>query len=144
MFILYWLTFAFVLIIMELIVGASFMLLWLGLSAAMVGVMIAIFPILIWPYTIVLFTVFACTSIVCGKLFNKYFKRRAGVSGLNQRTEKYVGQVFVLIEPIANGRGKIKIGDSTWIVTGPDSPEGTPVRVIGAIGVILQVVPVLS
>jgi membrane protein implicated in regulation of membrane protease activity len=46
---------------------------------------------------------------------------------------------FVLHEAIHEGRGKVKAGDSLWLVSGPDLPAGTRVRVTGQDGVILKV-----
>lgn len=40
------------------------------------------------------------------------------------------------------GRGKIKAGDSLWLVSGPDLPAGSQVRVTGQDGVVLRVEPV--
>ena len=61
---------------------------------------------------------------------------------LNQRAAQYVGRVFTLAEPIVNGRGKIRVDDSTWRVEGDDCPVGARVRVTDAEGVVLRVVPV--
>ena len=48
---------------------------------------------------------------------------------------------MTLIDPIVNGRGSVKIGDSIWRVTGPELPWGAQVTVIGADGTLLKVVP---
>ena len=60
---------------------------------------------------------------------------------LNRRGAQYLGRQFDLVEPIARGRGRIKLGDSSWTVTGPDLPAGQTVEVIGADGAVLQVRP---
>ncbi|MBT9530592.1 MAG: NfeD family protein, partial [Pseudomonas sp.] len=59
--------------------------------------------------------------------------------GLNQRGSELQGRQFVLHEPIVGGRGKIKAGDSLWLVIGPDLPAGTPIKVVGQDGVLLKV-----
>ena len=46
-----------------------------------------------------------------------------------------------LPDPIVNGRGSVKIGDSIWRVEGPELPKGTRVRVLGADGTLLKVTP---
>jgi membrane protein implicated in regulation of membrane protease activity len=74
----------------------------------------------------------------------RYFAKRAkaeGDSGLNQRAARLVGSTYLLVEPIVDGSGRIKVGDSTWGVSGPDTPAGTRVRVVGADGSILRVEP---
>ncbi|HEX5842959.1 MAG TPA: NfeD family protein, partial [Pseudomonas sp.] len=59
--------------------------------------------------------------------------------GLNQRGSEFLGRQFVLHEAIQDGRGKIKAGDSLWLVSGPELPAGSAVKVIGQDGVILKV-----
>ena len=61
---------------------------------------------------------------------------------LNRRGAQYVGRQFALVEPISNGRGRIRLGDSSWTVTGPDLPAGQTVEVVGADGAVLQVRPI--
>ena len=58
---------------------------------------------------------------------------------LNERGKRLVGSMAVLTQPIAGGRGRAKIGDTTWRVTGPDLPEGARVRVVGAAAETLEV-----
>jgi membrane protein implicated in regulation of membrane protease activity len=60
---------------------------------------------------------------------------------LNERATQLIGQTFDLIDPIVNGRGSVKIGDSIWRVEGPELPKGARIKVIGADGTLLKVVP---
>ena len=62
--------------------------------------------------------------------------------GLNRRAEQYIGRRAYVVEAIINGRGRIKLGDSTWSVTGPDLSVGQMVEIIGADGALLEVRPV--
>ena len=50
-----------------------------------------------------------------------------------------IGQRYELIEPIVNGRGKARVGDGQWLVSGPDLPLGSTVEVIAVDGSTLQV-----
>jgi membrane protein implicated in regulation of membrane protease activity len=47
--------------------------------------------------------------------------------------------VGVVEEAIAHGRGRVRIGDTLWLVEGPDAPAGAQVRVTAAEGAVLQV-----
>jgi hypothetical protein len=58
---------------------------------------------------------------------------------LNQRPAQLVDRIVLLDEPIVNGRGKARIGDTLWAVEGPDAPEGAQVRVKGPRGAVLVV-----
>lgn len=45
-----------------------------------------------------------------------------------------IGQTATLSEPIQNGRGRVQLGDTQWLVKGRDLPEGTQVKITGAEG----------
>ncbi|NUO72762.1 MAG: NfeD family protein, partial [Frateuria sp.] len=69
--------------------------------------------------------------------------RRGDAAGvrLNRRGEQMIGQRFVLIEAIVNGRGKARVGDGEWLVAGPELPLGATVEVVGVDGNTLKVRP---
>ena len=58
---------------------------------------------------------------------------------LNRRSAQLVGRVVVIEEAIAHGRGKARLGDTLWIVEGPDAPAGVEMRVTAAQGAVLRV-----
>ena len=58
---------------------------------------------------------------------------------LNRRPDQLVGRVVAVEEAIAHGRGKVRIGDTLWIVEGSDMPAGTEVRVTATQGAMLRV-----
>ena len=47
---------------------------------------------------------------------------------LNRRAESYIGRMFTLDGAIVDGRGRLKVDDTVWLVAGPDLPAGTRVR----------------
>ncbi len=47
----------------------------------------------------------------------------------NQRERALIGARGVVAEPIRDGRGKIRLGNSVWLAEGPDLPQGAPVVV---------------
>jgi membrane protein implicated in regulation of membrane protease activity len=135
----HWFGFAAVLTILEVSLGASFFLLWLGVSAATVGLIIFFYPQLTFEYQ---FIIFAIESIACLAFWNFHLKHNPHVSdqpNLNRRNHQYIGRVVTLDEPIINGRGRIHIDDSFWRVEGPDLPVGTAVKIIDVDGVVLKI-----
>jgi membrane protein implicated in regulation of membrane protease activity len=58
---------------------------------------------------------------------------------LNRRAEQYVGRRYVLDSAIVNGHGKARVGDSLWLVEGPELPAGSPIEVISVDGTTLKV-----
>lgn len=135
----HWFGLAAIFLIAEMLVSGGF-LLWIGISAAIVGAIAWIFPHEIsWGIQMLLFGGFAILSSVSWWAYLKRHPIKSDEPRLNLRNEQYIGRVFSLSEAIVNGRGKIRSGDSYWIVTGPDLPVGARVEVIGVDGVILKV-----
>lgn len=133
-----WLGLGTLLLILE-VFGAGGYLLWVGIAAASVGVLTFIFPGLDWTWQFLLFGLFSVLSAVLWWRRQRDSLKTSDQPGLNQRGSELLGRQFSLHEPIVAGRGKIKAGDTLWLVIGPDLPAGTTVRVIGQEGVLLKV-----
>lgn len=133
-----WLALGTVLLILE-VFGAGGYLLWIGVAAAGVGVLTYVIPDLPWALQFILFGSFSILTAVFWWRRQRSTALTAGQPGLNRRGQELQGRQFVLHEAIVGGRGKIKAGDSLWLVIGPDLPVGTPVEVIGQDGVLLKV-----
>ena len=135
-----WLAFGSILLILE-VFGAGGYLLWTGIAAAIVGVLTYLFPAIASPWQ---FLLFGCLSVLTAVFWWQRQKAAAKPSdqpGLNQRGSEFFGREFVLHEAIIGGRGKIRAGDTLWLVTGPELPAGSQVRVSGQEGVLLKVDP---
>lgn len=134
-----WLALAAILLIAEVLVSGGF-LLWIGISAALVGVFIWIFPnSLTWGLQMLMFGVLAIISSIFWWAYLRRNPIATDIPYLNLRSDQYIGRIFELTEPIVNGRGKIKSGDTSWSVAGPDLPAGSKVKVIGSDGIVLKV-----
>lgn len=134
----YWFGFAILLLIVE-IVGCAGFLFWIGLSAALVGVVLLILPDLGWAWQCVIFGVGAIlTSVLWWHHLSKQPPRQDN-RYLNQRGKQYIGRTFTLSESMINGRGQIKVDDSQWRVEGENFQAGTVVKVVDVDGVILKV-----
>ena len=133
-----WLAFGTVLLILE-VFGAGGYLLWIGVAAASVGVLTYLFPELPWAWQFIIFALLSVLTAVLWWQRQRSAAKPSDVPGLNQRGREFVGRTFVLHEAIVGGRGKIKAGDTLWLVSGPDLPAGSEVRVTGQDGVLLKV-----
>lgn len=133
-----WLAFGTLLLILE-IFGAGGYLLWIGIAAACVGVLSYLFPELPWAWQFFLFAILSVLTAVFWWQRQRSAGKPSAQPGLNRRGSELIGRSFVLHEAIIGGRGKIKAGDSLWLVSGPDLPAGTPIRVVGQDGVLLRV-----
>lgn len=137
-----WMVLGFVLLTLEILVPGVF-LLWIGLAALIVGAMSLMFwdaGFWSWEVQVVVFLALALLCAFAGK-------RIMGNSGdatdqplLNQRGSQLVGRTATLTEPITDGRGRVKIGDTMWRVSGPDLPAGAKVRVKAATDLDLELV----
>lgn len=124
-----WAAAALLLIAAETMVPGAF-LLWMGLAAAVVCLVVLVLPGLSLLTQIVLFVVLSILAVLA---YRKWFRRRERPSDqplLNRRAQQLVGQVLELEQPIVDGRGRVKVGDAFWSVSGPDLPVGTRIRVV--------------
>ena len=137
-----WMVLGFVLLTLEILVPGVF-LLWIGLAALIVGALSLLFwsaAFWIWQVQVLAFLALALVCAFAGK-------RIMGKSGdatdqplLNRRGDQLIGRTATLTEPITDGRGRVKIGDTMWRVSGPDLPAGAKVRVKAATDMDLELV----
>jgi len=137
----WWAAIALLLCAAEMIAPGAFML-WLGLAAAAVFVIVWWVPGLSVLAQAVLFVVLGVVSIL---VYRRWFRGRGRTSdkpALNRRGLALVGRVVPLQTAIVDGRGRVQIADAFWDVEGPDLPAGTHVRVLAADGMVLKVAAV--
>ena len=132
-----WFILAVLLFLIETLAPGSFMM-WLGLSAILVGV-ISTAVVWSWQAQLIAFAVFAVASIPAWRYFARKVEQPAERPFLNRRAEGYVGREFTLDKPIVNGMGTIHIDDTVWRVSGPDCPAGSRVKIARADGANLLV-----
>lgn len=135
-----WWVFALVLIIVEVLVAGTFFL-WMGISAALVGLVLFLFPGLGWEMQLSLFAFFSVISIIISRIWLAKHARAGSPSTLNRRGSQYIGREFTLTEPIVNGIGRLNVDDTIWRISGPDLESGAQIIVDGMDGTILQVKP---
>ena len=137
-----WMVLGFALLTLEILTPGVFML-WIGLAALIVGALSLMFwsaGFWVWQVQIL---VFLALALVCAFAGKKIMSGRGSASDqplLNRRGDQLIGRTATLTEPITDGRGRIKIGDTTWRVSGPDLPAGTKVRVKAAADLDLELV----
>jgi membrane protein implicated in regulation of membrane protease activity len=134
-----WFIAAAVLFIIEVLAPGAFML-WLGLSAALVGA-ISLTIDWAWQWQCVAFVAFSAALFPLWRRFQSVVKSPTDQPFLNQRTQAYVGRVFTLDKPIVDGTGTIRIDDTVWRVQGSDCEAGRHVKVARADGATLYVEP---
>lgn len=136
-----WGALALVLFAAEALAPGAFML-WIGIGAAAVFVMVAVFADIPLLWQVVAFVLLSVVAIQCYRRWGRSHDRQSDQPLLNRRAEQLVGRVGVLDQPILGGHGRIRLDDAFWGVDGPDLAAGTAVRVVAVNGMTLQVQPV--
>lgn len=132
-----WIILAAILLALE-VTSPGIFLMWFGFAAAITGVLAFAFDIS-WQWQLVWFCLLTLAAVLIAL---KYLRKHPLASErplLNERAVQQIGQCYDLVDPIVNGRGSVKIGDSIWRVQGPELPKGTRVRVLGCDGTLLKV-----
>jgi len=137
----YWAIFGAVLGVIEVAVPAM-VCIWLAAAALGVAAIAWRYPGLAWEHQALIFAALAVASVVLGRTACARVGSPQSKMRLNRRAESYIGRLFTLDGAIIDGRGRLRVDDTVWLVAGPDLPRGTRVRVTGADNTLLRVEPV--
>lgn len=136
----YWWALAAVLLVLEMMLpGVVFLFLATGALAA--GLFVMVVPDLSLEMQLAVFAVIAVVSAVALRPLLHRLQKRDGDGNLNARGDSLIGKTIVLDQPILAGRGRVKLGDGSWTVVGPDMVAGARVRVAAVDGTELRVEP---
>lgn len=119
-------------------VAPGFFLMWLGLAALIVGILDYFLPITL-AYQVAMFATLSVITVFAGKKFLHDNPIESDDTKLNDRGARLTGEIVTVVEPITNGNGRVKVGDSVWNARGGDAALGARVKVIGADGAVLLV-----
>jgi inner membrane protein len=133
----FWLSLGLILGAAEM-VAPGFFLMWLGLAAIIVGVLDYFLPITV-AYQVAMFAILSVLTVFAGKKFLADNPIETDDPNLNDRGGRLTGEIVTVVEAIADGHGRVKVGDSVWSVRGTDADIGARVRVTGADGAVLLV-----
>ncbi|WP_397605098.1 NfeD family protein [Sphingorhabdus sp.] len=133
----FWLSLGLILGVAEM-VAPGFFLMWLGLAALIVGILDYFLPITL-AYQVAMFAILSVLTVFAGKKFLQKNPIESDDVNLNDRGARMTGEIVTVVEPITNGHGRVKVGDSVWNARGMDAAMGANVRVIGADGAVLLV-----
>lgn len=136
----WWLSAGTVLMVLEIITPGIFFM-WIGIGAFITGLIAMLVPSATPVFLGFVFAVLSVISVFAGRKL--MLRKPQKDTGLNNRMAQYVGQTYLVCEPIIGGRGKIAIGDTQWLAAAEqDIPAKTVVRVTGIRGTTLEVKPI--
>ncbi|MBQ0268934.1 NfeD family protein [Providencia huaxiensis] len=136
----FWLCLGGLLLIGELL-GTAGYLLWSGIAAVLVGVIVWALPFIGWEWQGVLFAIFTVVSAV---LWRKWLSNRQKnkADNVNQISHQLIGVKGRLLSDTEEGFSRVRLADGSWRVYS-DTPlsANTEVVVIAVDGITLQVKP---
>ncbi|GAU82866.1 NfeD family protein [Bosea sp. BIWAKO-01] len=133
-----WVVIGLVLIGGELLAPGVF-LIWLGLAALLTGLVVGLTG-LGWQGAALIFAGLSVASVLAGRaLTRRKSDEPDAAQGLNDRGRQLIGKVFKLDATMTGGEGRIRVGDSSWRITGPELLAGSEVRVVRVDGATLVV-----
>lgn len=134
-----WLSLAAITAGLEIILPGAFMI-WLSAAALATAVTVGIFGFG-WGWQLASFALFALGAVLASQRWKQRNPITSDDPALNRRGMRMIGESVVVVDPIIGGHGRVRLGDGEWIARGPDAPLGARMRIVGADGAILNVVP---
>lgn len=134
----FWLVLGGLLLAAEML-GTAGYLLWSGCAAVVTGLLSWVLP-LNWELQGVCFAILTLVAVfLWWRCLNARKKQPQG-EVLNQRGQQLVGRRLRLDSALVNGRGNVRIGDSSWpVFADHDLPANSEVVVIAVEGILLKI-----
>jgi membrane protein implicated in regulation of membrane protease activity len=111
---------------------------WFGVAAVIVGALGLTLDIA-WEWQLITFAIISCITVFFALRYAAPDVSHSDEPDLNARAVQYVGRVVTVEQAIADGRGKVRVGDTVWNAQGSDAPQGARVRITGTNGTCLLV-----
>ncbi|HHS9879406.1 NfeD family protein [Klebsiella aerogenes] len=137
---IFWLTLGGLLLAAEML-GSNGYLLWSGVAGVITGLLTWAIP-LSWEWQ---GTLFAVLTLLAAWLWSKWLRKRMrqqrpADAQLNQRGQQLVGRRLTLDSALENGRGHVRVGDSSWpVLADEDLAAGSKVEVVAVEGITLHI-----
>ena len=134
----HWWVLGAVLLILEVLAPGIFFV-WLALAAFMLGLIVFVLPVPV-ALQLLLFAGLSVAAVLVGRRYvNRLGLGGEGGDEMNLGSGRLVGRTVTVTAAIHNGVGRVRVGDSDWRATGPDTPAGADVLIVAADGTTLIV-----
>lgn len=134
----HWWVLGVLLIAIEVFVPST-VLLWPGIAAIIVGIVLVAGVDIGWQIQVLAFAFLSVTSLFGWRAYARNRPTPTSDADLNRRGSHCIGRTYALEEPITDGRGTLKAEGTIWRITGPDLAAGTRVTVVEMDGTMLRV-----
>lgn len=129
----YWIIAGTLLMGLEILVPGVFVL-WIGLGALVVGIVLALFPEASLAWQLVLFAVAMLASIGTGFLIQRRGHSASdAANALNQERNAMCGNSYAAIDDFSGGRGRIRVGDGSYAAVSDDAVRAGEIVTVTAI-----------
>ncbi|MHA6720473.1 NfeD family protein [Sphingomonas sp. RS6] len=133
-----WLIGAITLAIAEIVLPGVYMI-FFAAAAALTGAVALLFPELSLGGQLLGFAGWSVAAVLIGRRWYRDFPVESADPMLNDRIARLVGETVLVVEPIGDGPGRVRVGDGEWPAEGVEAPAGARVRITGARGATLIV-----
>lgn len=126
-----------VLLIAE-IVAPGFFLVFLGVAAIATGLFTLLFDLSLAPQ-LVLFVIYTALAVMIGKRWYAEPDHADQSIRLNNPSERMIGKSVMVVDPVDEHGGRVRVGDGEWSARGGPAAAGARVRVVAVDGNCLMV-----
>ena len=134
-----WMIGGVLLLILELI-APGFFLVFLGASALATGFFAVLFGLGLVPQ-LALFALYSILAVMIGRRFYNVRGIESSDPHLNDRAARMIGRSVVVVIPVDEHSGRVRVGDSEWSARGGPAQPGERVRITRVEGNCLIVEP---
>jgi membrane protein implicated in regulation of membrane protease activity len=112
----------------------GFYLIWIACGAATTAAAVGTFD-LSTEAQLITFAAASAAFCIAGYFVYRHLNSiKPNELPLNRRELQIIGKEGVVYEPLINGYGKVRLGDTVWLAEGPDLPAEAPIVVRGLRG----------
>jgi membrane protein implicated in regulation of membrane protease activity len=129
-----------VIVLIAELIAPGFFLLFIGAAAIATGVFTLLFDLGPGPQ-FVLFAIYSALAVMLGKRFYAQPDTPDQQLGLNDPSRRMIGKSVVVVDPVDEHGGRVRVGDGEWSARGGPAAVGERVIVTGVEGNCLTVEP---
>ena len=130
-----------VLLLIAEVIAPGFFLVFVGAAAIATGLFALLFD-LGTAFQLILFAIYSALAVLIGKRWYAEPHTIDESLRLNEPGKRLVGKAVVVVEPVDEHGGRVRVGDGEWNARGGPASQGERVTVTGVEGNCLIVEPV--
>jgi membrane protein implicated in regulation of membrane protease activity len=129
-----------VLLLIAEIIAPGVFLVWIGIAAIVTGLFALLVGIGV-AGQLGLFALYAVLAVMAGRRFYAVKGIEHSGPGLNNPSARLIGRRVVVVQPVDEDSGRVRVGDSEWSARGGPAEPGQKVRITAVEGNCLIVEP---